>query len=85
MRTRNLTGVADVIAGPPTPGEKEIVLYVATDGYDANSIVADPLFVNPTEDDYRLKPDSPAFKLGFEAIDVEIIGVRGYTRPAGLP
>jgi hypothetical protein len=54
-------------------------------GYDAHSVVADPLFVNPAEDDYRLKPDSPAFKLGFEAIDVERIGVRGYTRPAGLP
>jgi hypothetical protein len=26
-------------------------------------------------DDFRLKPESPAFKLGFEAIPVEEIGI----------
>ncbi|MFO0925513.1 MAG: right-handed parallel beta-helix repeat-containing protein [Gemmataceae bacterium] len=43
-------------------------------GHDRKSIVADPLFVDPKHDDYRLKPDSPAFKLGFEPIPVEKIG-----------
>ena len=52
-------------------------------GYDTRSLVADPLFVNPAEDDYRLKPDSPALGLGFQPIDVAKIGVRGYTRPGG--
>ena len=45
-------------------------------GYEANSIFADPMFVDPEHDDYRLKPDSPAFKLGFQQIDTEQIGVR---------
>ena len=46
------------------------------DVYDVNSIVADPLFVDAANGDYRLKPDSPAFKLGFQPIDVSRIGPR---------
>lgn len=38
-------------------------------GMDVNSIVADPRFVDP-EGDYRLRPDSPAFKLGFVPFDI---------------
>jgi hypothetical protein len=44
-------------------------------GADRHSVVADPLFVDPANDDYRLKPESPAFKLGFKPIPVERIGV----------
>lgn len=43
-------------------------------GQDRHSVVADPLFVNADKDDYRLKPNSPAFKLGFQPIPVEKIG-----------
>ena len=43
-------------------------------GADAHSILADPLFVNAAEHDYRLRPESPAIKLGFEPIPVEKIG-----------
>jgi len=45
-------------------------------GQDEHSIVADPLFVDPEKGDYRLKPDSPALKLGFKPIPVEKIGRR---------
>lgn len=45
-------------------------------GYDRHSVVADPLFVDPDNDDLRLKPDSPALKLGFHPIDVNRIGIR---------
>jgi len=41
---------------------------------DTRSLVADPMFVNADKDDYRLKPGSPAFKLGFKPIAVEKIG-----------
>jgi hypothetical protein len=44
-------------------------------GADQHSVVADPLFIDPEKDDYRLKPESPAFQLGFKAIPVERIGV----------
>lgn len=43
-------------------------------GKDVHSIAADPLFVNPEKDDYRLRSDSPAFALGFKEIPIEKIG-----------
>ncbi len=46
------------------------------EGWDKNSIVADPLFVDWKNDDWRLKRKSPAFKLGFKKIPVEKIGIR---------
>jgi parallel beta-helix repeat protein len=45
-------------------------------GQDANSIIADPKFVNPKKYDFRLRPDSPALKLGFKPIDVSKVGPR---------
>ena len=33
-------------------------------GYDRNSVIADPMFVDPKNDDYRFKPESSVFKLG---------------------
>jgi parallel beta-helix repeat protein len=43
-------------------------------GMDRHARVADPRFVDPDHDDFRLRPDSPAFALGFEPIPVEKIG-----------
>jgi hypothetical protein len=51
-------------------------------GLDANSLVADPGFVAPERGDFSLKPDSPAFRLGFRKIDLGKVGPRprGQTR-----
>jgi len=62
-----LTGLTDV------PPEKQWAEWQKL-GFDRHSVVADPLFVDPDNDDYRLRPESPAFKLGFQPIPVEKIG-----------
>jgi len=43
-------------------------------GQDRDSLIADPLFVDPENGDFSLKPESPAFKLGFRPIDLSKVG-----------
>jgi hypothetical protein len=43
-------------------------------GHDLHSLVADPLFIAPRENDFRLQLNSPAFKLGFHPFDLSLVG-----------
>ena len=45
-------------------------------GHDAKSMIADPLFVNPANYDFRLRLESPALKIGFQPIDLSTVGPR---------
>jgi len=45
-------------------------------GYDTCSVIADPLFLDPKHDDFRLRPDSPVPKAGFQSTSAYSIGVR---------
>jgi hypothetical protein len=44
-------------------------------GLDVHSQITDPKFVDAAQYDFRLKPDSPALKLGFQPIDVTQAGI----------
>jgi hypothetical protein len=43
-------------------------------GQDVDSLIADPLFVDPEHGDFRLKSGSPAAKIGFEPWDMSAVG-----------
>ena len=43
-------------------------------GEDSNSLVANPLFVAPQQGDFRLQPNSPAIKLGFNPDPIPLHG-----------
>jgi parallel beta-helix repeat protein len=45
-------------------------------GHDTHSLVADPLFTDPDQGDFRLQPGSPAAKIGFQPFDYATAGVR---------
>ncbi len=44
-------------------------------GQDRHSLIADPLFVDPRNADFTLKPGSPAEKIGFKPFDVRRAGL----------
>jgi hypothetical protein len=46
-------------------------------GKDLHSQYADPRFVDVDRADFRLQPDSPAWALGFQPIDLSQVGPRG--------
>ena len=46
-------------------------------GIELHSLAADPMFVDPLNGDFRLKPGSPALEMGFEEIDFGKIGTTG--------
>ncbi len=54
-------------------------------GQDVHSVVADPKFVDPERRDFRLRPDSPALKLGFVPIDISTAGLTGPREWTALP
>ncbi len=68
----------DQLVAQNIPGEDTYANWVTVENnkYDQNSIIADPMFVDAENHDYRLKPESPAFKLGFQQIDIESIGLK---------
>ncbi len=46
-------------------------------GLDQHSMLADPQFVSADQHDFRLQPESPAFKVGFQALNFSRAGLYG--------
>jgi len=75
----------DAAGTPPEfPGGLSLEQWQAK-GHDVDSIVADPQLVDPDRYDFRLKPDSPALKLGFQPIDTSTVGLTGPAEWVALP
>lgn len=45
-------------------------------GWDQNSIVADPMFIDPAKGDFRVQEGSPAFTIGFKNFPMNQFGVK---------
>ena len=75
----NLFSDAD---GKPIAVDGRAILFTEWQemGYDEHSVIADPMFLDPEHDDYRLTAESPAFRLGFVPVDVTRIGIRRQER-----
>ena len=56
------------------PGKTTLAQWQAESGQDAGSLVVDPLFEQPTENNFRLTPGSPAAKIGFKPFDAYAAG-----------
>ncbi|MGC9522925.1 MAG: right-handed parallel beta-helix repeat-containing protein [Anaerolineae bacterium] len=44
-------------------------------GYDVHSVFADPMFVDPENGDFRVRPESPALQLGFRNFAMDQFGL----------
>ena len=71
-------------AGEPDFLDRTFAEWQAT-GRGANSIIADPGFVDAANRDFGLQPDSPAVELGFEPIDMSTVGLYGDEEWTRLP
>jgi len=60
---------------PPTQSPTTFTQWQA-EGKDRLSVLSDPLFEDPTNYNFNLKPNSPALKLGFIPIDTSQVGPR---------
>jgi len=69
-------------SGTPVLFGKKTFSEWQTAGQDMKSLIADPLFVDPEKGDFRLRPDSPAARIGFEPWDLSRVGPRSRFRGA---
>jgi len=62
-------------AGAPAGEVPKVLAELRAQGVGATDMFADPLFVDWQRGDFRLKPNSPAFKQGIKPIDLTNVGL----------
>jgi hypothetical protein len=58
------------VKSPVFSGNLNLGEWSAKWGQDEHSVVADPLFVDADNSDFRLNPNSPALQAGFQPLDI---------------
>lgn len=56
--------------------DTEILKFAARLGWDANSVLDDPMYVDAASGDFRVKAGSPALDLGFQNFPMDQFGVK---------
>ena len=59
-----------------TTDDPKILSFSARLGWDENSILGDPMYVDPENGDFRVKDGSPALKIGFKNFPMDQFGVK---------
>ncbi|MCG6191236.1 alpha-L-fucosidase [Maribellus maritimus] len=69
--------------GAPSPEFEKVMSFEdwQSKGMDQHSIIADPMFVDPINYDFRVKSNSPALEVGFKNFSMKEFGV---TKPSFL-
>jgi hypothetical protein len=67
------------------PGGRTLEAWQKETGEDPDSIIADPLFIDPASGDFRLKPGSPAERIHFMPIDSSGVGRNSPRRHSTRP
>ncbi|MCU0692801.1 MAG: hypothetical protein MUF54_15480 [Polyangiaceae bacterium] len=75
LHVRHKDGYWNVSGKPVVFGRKSLAEWQAT-GQDKDSLIADPLFMDPTKGDFRLRHGSPAARIGFKPWDLSPVGPR---------
>ena len=58
-------------------GDDDFLTALREHDHDLNSAYTDPMFVDWKNEDFRLKPGSPALKLGIIPLDLGNVGLTG--------
>ncbi len=56
--------------------DSSILTHAAKLGWDRNSVMGEPMYVDPAGGDFRVKEGSPALKLGFKNFPMDQFGVK---------
>lgn len=56
--------------------DRGILEHAAKLGWDANSVLGEPMYVDPAKGDFRVNEGSPALKLGFKNFPMDEFGVK---------